>query len=69
MTSCACFSTLQDLAPCILFVDDVDAIATKRETATKGMESRVVTQLANSMDGQLLLSSPGVRQHGRSIVG
>ncbi|GFO02534.1 nuclear valosin-containing protein-like [Plakobranchus ocellatus] len=38
------------LAPCVLLIDDVDAIATKRENASKGMESRVVTQLSNSMD-------------------
>ncbi|XP_005106474.1 nuclear valosin-containing protein-like [Aplysia californica] len=44
------FQQAAELAPCVLFVDDVDAIATKREIATKGMESRVVTQLANSMD-------------------
>ncbi|GFR81960.1 nuclear valosin-containing protein-like [Elysia marginata] len=38
------------LAPCVLLIDDVDAIATKRENATKNMESRLVTQLSNSMD-------------------
>ena len=43
---------LQVLAPCVLLIDDVDAIATKRENATKNMESRLVTQLSNSMDGQ-----------------
>ncbi|CAG5124575.1 unnamed protein product [Candidula unifasciata] len=44
------FNQAAELAPCILLIDDVDAIATKRETATKGMESRVVTQLSSSMD-------------------
>ncbi|BFZ07414.1 hypothetical protein BsWGS_10453 [Bradybaena similaris] len=44
------FNQAAELAPCILLIDDVDAIATKRETSTRGMESRVVTQLSNSMD-------------------
>ncbi|KAH9509042.1 hypothetical protein Btru_048878 [Bulinus truncatus] len=44
------FEQAAESAPCILLIDDVDAIASKRETATKGMESRLVTQLSNSMD-------------------
>ncbi|RUS74467.1 hypothetical protein EGW08_017766 [Elysia chlorotica] len=44
------FDQAATLAPCILLIDDVDAIATKRENATKNMETRLVTQLSNSMD-------------------
>ncbi|KAI8788352.1 nuclear valosin-containing protein [Biomphalaria glabrata] len=44
------FEQAAESAPCILLIDDVDAIASKRENATKGMESRLVTQLSNSMD-------------------
>ncbi|XP_059148274.1 nuclear valosin-containing protein-like isoform X2 [Physella acuta] len=44
------FLQAAESAPCVLLIDDIDAIATKRETASKGMETRLVTQLANSMD-------------------
>ncbi|KAH9809596.1 putative AAA domain-containing protein, partial [Teratosphaeria destructans] len=37
-------------APCLLFLDEIDAIAPKRETSQSGMEKRIVTQLLVSMD-------------------
>ncbi|XP_054289293.1 nuclear valosin-containing protein-like isoform X1 [Macrosteles quadrilineatus] len=38
------------LAPCILFIDEVDAITPNRETAHREMERRIVAQLLSSMD-------------------
>lgn len=38
------------LAPCLVFFDEIDSIAGKRESANKGMESRVVAEIMNGMD-------------------
>lgn len=46
------FSLAKSHAPCILFVDEVDAICRKRETAQREMERRIVTQLLSCMDGE-----------------
>ncbi|KAM8809660.1 nuclear valosin-containing protein-like isoform 1-T1 [Eudromia elegans] len=37
-------------APCVLFIDEIDAITPKREVASKDMERRIVAQLLTSMD-------------------
>ncbi|KAI1894406.1 hypothetical protein AGOR_G00115480 [Albula goreensis] len=37
-------------APCILFIDEIDAITPKREVASKDMEKRIVAQLLTCMD-------------------
>uniref|UniRef100_A0A8C5Q338 Nuclear VCP like n=1 Tax=Leptobrachium leishanense TaxID=445787 RepID=A0A8C5Q338_9ANUR len=37
-------------APCILFIDEIDAITPKREVASKDMERRIVSQLLTCMD-------------------
>ncbi|GAA5931984.1 hypothetical protein JCM3775_004204 [Rhodotorula graminis] len=37
-------------APCILFIDEIDAITPKRETAQREMERRIVAQLLTCMD-------------------
>jgi hypothetical protein len=47
--------TWQKLAPCLLFLDEVDAITPKRETAQREMERRIVAQLLTCMDGTLLV--------------
>ncbi len=44
----------QEHAPCVLFVDEVDAICPKRETAHREMERRIVTQLLASLDGEYI---------------
>ena len=47
------FSLAKSHAPCVLFIDEVDAICRKRETAQREMERRIVTQLLSCMDGEL----------------
>ncbi|KAF2072854.1 hypothetical protein CYY_005831 [Polysphondylium violaceum] len=37
-------------APCIIFIDEIDSIAPKRESASKDMERRIVSQLLTCMD-------------------
>ena len=40
----------QKAAPCILFIDEIDAITPKRESAQREMERRIVAQLLTCMD-------------------
>lgn len=47
------FLPLQSSAPCILFIDEIDAITPKREVASKDMERRIVAQLLTCMDGRI----------------
>ncbi|KAF8360880.1 mac-1 [Pristionchus pacificus] len=44
------FETAKKNAPCIVILDDIDAIAPKKETATREMERRVVSQICSSLD-------------------
>ncbi|XP_042189145.1 nuclear valosin-containing protein-like isoform X2 [Callorhinchus milii] len=37
-------------APCVIFIDEIDAISPKREVASKDMERRIVAQLLSCMD-------------------
>lgn len=41
----------QNHAPCLLFIDEIDAITPKRENAQREMERRIVAQLLTCMDG------------------
>jgi len=41
----------QELAPCLVFIDEIDAVTPKRETAQREMERRIVAQLLTCMDG------------------
>ena len=41
-------------APCILFIDEIDAITPKRESAQREMERRIVAQFLTCMDGTTL---------------
>jgi ribosome biogenesis ATPase len=36
----------------VVFIDEIDAITPKRETASKDMERRIVAQLLACMDGE-----------------
>lgn len=44
------FKDAADLAPCILFIDEIDAITPKRENAQREMERRIVAQLLTCLD-------------------
>ncbi|KAJ3017287.1 UNVERIFIED_CONTAM: hypothetical protein HDU68_011763 [Siphonaria sp. JEL0065] len=44
------FEEAKQNAPCILFIDEIDAITPKRETAQREMERRIVAQLLTCMD-------------------
>ncbi|GAB4836167.1 hypothetical protein Ancab_001080 [Ancistrocladus abbreviatus] len=44
------FSKAYRTAPSIVFIDEIDAIASKRENLQREMERRIVTQLMTSMD-------------------
>lgn len=39
-------------APCVLFIDEIDAITPNRQNAQKEMERRIVAQLLISLDGE-----------------
>ena len=47
----ALFDQAKQSAPCIVFIDEVDAITGKRDNAARGMERRIVAQLLTCMDG------------------
>ncbi|XP_002434443.4 nuclear valosin-containing protein-like [Ixodes scapularis] len=44
------FDKAVNSAPCIFFIDEIDAVTPKRETAQREMERRIVAQLLSSMD-------------------
>ena len=45
------FKEAQENAPTIIFIDEIDSIAPKREEVTGETERRVVAQLLSLMDG------------------
>jgi ribosome biogenesis ATPase len=45
------FEEAKQNAPCLMFIDEIDAITQKRETAQREMERRIVAQLLTCMDG------------------
>ncbi|XP_075229913.1 nuclear valosin-containing protein-like smid [Lycorma delicatula] len=51
------FEQAVSIAPCILFLDEVDAVTPRRDNAQREMERRIVAQLLVSMDE--LLTTPG----------
>ncbi len=54
------FAEANEQAPTIIFMDEIDAIAPKREEATNEVERRMVSQLLTLMDG--------IRSRGQVIV-
>lgn len=44
------FGAAMSAAPSIVFIDEIDAITPKRETAQREMERRIVAQLLMCMD-------------------
>lgn len=44
------FDEAKKMAPCLVFIDEIDAITPKRESAQREMEKRIVAQLLTCMD-------------------
>ncbi|KAI8998340.1 P-loop containing nucleoside triphosphate hydrolase protein [Gaertneriomyces semiglobifer] len=53
------FEEAKQTAPCLLFIDEIDAITPKRETAQREMERRIVAQLLTCMDDISLENTDG----------
>lgn len=45
------FEEAREKAPCLMFIDEIDAITPKRESAQREMERRIVAQMLTCMDG------------------
>ncbi|KAI5809637.1 ribosome biogenesis ATPase RIX7 [Peziza echinospora] len=52
------FDEAREKAPCIMFLDEIDAITPKRESAQREMERRIVAQMLTCMD-ELTLEKTG----------
>ena len=48
------FEQARSSSPCIVFIDEIDSVAPKRESAHREMERRIVSQLITCMDGGYL---------------
>ena len=53
------FDEAKNLAPCLIFIDEIDAITPKRESAQREMEKRIVAQLLTCMDDLALEKTGG----------
>lgn len=53
------FDEAREKAPCILFLDEIDAITPKRESAQREMERRIVAQMLTCMDDLTLEKTNG----------
>ena len=53
------FEEAKKAAPCLVFIDEIDAITPKRENAQREMEKRIVAQLLTCMDDLALEKTNG----------
>lgn len=53
------FEEAREKAPCLIFMDEIDAITPKRESAQREMERRIVAQLLTCMDDLTLEKTGG----------
>lgn len=53
------FERAKEVAPCLMFIDEIDVIAPKRDSAQSQMEKRIVAQLLISMDSLAMESNDG----------
>jgi ribosome biogenesis ATPase len=53
------FDEAKKMAPCLVFIDEIDAITPKRESAQREMEKRIVAQLLTCMDDLELEKTDG----------
>lgn len=57
------FEEAKNMAPCLVFLDEIDSITPKRENAQREMEKRIVAQLLTCMD-HLALEQTG----GKAVI-
>jgi ribosome biogenesis ATPase len=64
------FDEAMRLAPCLVFFDELDSIAGKRDNAQKAMEGRIVAEICNGMDkiGRSGRSDEGGNRTGNVVV-
>ncbi|KAF1817077.1 ribosome biogenesis ATPase RIX7 [Eremomyces bilateralis CBS 781.70] len=53
------FEEARRLAPCLIFIDEIDVIAPKRDTAQSQMEKRIVAQILICMDSLAMEANDG----------
>ena len=53
------FEEAKKFAPCLIFIDEIDAITPKRESAQREMEKRIVAQLLTCMDDLAMEKTDG----------
>lgn len=53
------FEEAKKVAPCMIFIDEIDAITPKRESAQREMEKRIVAQLLTCLDDLALEKTDG----------
>jgi len=53
------FDRAKEVAPCLIFIDEIDVIAPKRDSAQSQMEKRIVAQLLISMDSLAMEGNDG----------
>ncbi|OKL58777.1 putative AAA domain-containing protein [Talaromyces atroroseus] len=53
------FEEAKKVAPCLIFIDEIDAITPKRESAQREMEKRIVAQLLTCLDDLALEKTDG----------
>ena len=46
------FDDAKQRAPCLIFIDEIDAVTQKREHSNRDMERRIVAQILTCMDGK-----------------
>jgi ribosome biogenesis ATPase len=53
------FDSAREASPCVIFLDELDAVCSSREDSSKEMTGRIIAQLLSSMDsvtnGEILL--------------
>jgi ribosome biogenesis ATPase len=53
------FEEAKRMAPCVIFIDEIDVIMGKRESAQREMEKRIVAQMLTCMDDMALDKTDG----------
>lgn len=53
------FDQAVSIAPCVLFIDEIDAITPNRNNAQREMERRIVAQLLTTLDGKFFFFGCG----------